>query len=204
MATDMPAAKRNLFDLHPAPATVKHVAADSPDRVEAENFIRRVFSKHFGAEVSTFAPNLLLLEQNSQIVAAAGWRSAASSRLFLESYLDEPIEHAMASLANQAVQRDRIVEVGNLAAEKNGSSISVILELAEYLDRFGHEWVVFTATSELIGIFSRLGLPLLALVPADPSRLGEAANSWGRYYDTQPIVVAGKIRLALEKVCNKA
>lgn len=200
----MPAAKRNLFDFHPAPVTVTHVAADSPVRVGAENFIRRVYAKHFGAEVSTFAPNLLLLEQNSQIVAAAGWRNAAVSRLFLESYLDEPIEHAMASLANQAVSRDRIAEVGNLASEKSGSSISVIISLAKHLDQLGHEWVVFTATSELIGIFSRIGLPLLALTPADPSRLGETAKSWGRYYDTQPIVVAGKIRLALEKAGNKA
>ena len=33
------------------------------------------------------------------------------------------------------------------------------------LDRLGFEWVVFTATSELIGIFRRLGLPPLAPDP---------------------------------------
>jgi hypothetical protein len=75
----------------------------------------------------------------------------------------------------------------------------VILTLAAHLDRLGYEWVVFTATSELIGIFSRLGLPLLALGPADPSRLGAEAKVWGSYYGTQPIVVTGKIRLALER-----
>jgi hypothetical protein len=59
--------------------------------------------------------------------------------------------------------------------------------------------VVFTATQELIRIFTKLGLPLLALAKADPARLGEEAGSWGTYYDTQPIVVAGRIQLALER-----
>lgn len=119
--------------------------------------------------------------------------------LFLERYLDMPIETAMAQLAGQPVKRERIVEVGHLASEKHGSSIQVILALAEHLARQGHEWVVFTATRELLGIFSRLGLPLLALAPADAARLGQAAASWGRYYETRPVVVAGKIRMGLER-----
>lgn len=200
----MTAAKLSLNAFRPFPVSVAHTVADSPRRGEAESFIRSVFAKRYGAQVSAFAPNLMLLEQGGQIVAAAGWRSAAGEQLFLESYLDLPIEQAMAQLADQPVARDRIAEVGNLAAEKNGSSIPVILTLAEHLDRLGHEWVVFTATSELIGIFSRLGLPLLALAPADSSRLGQAASSWGSYYDTRPIVVAGRIRLALERVSLSA
>jgi hypothetical protein len=74
-----------------------------------------------------------------------------------------------------------------------------MLTLAAHLDRLGFEWVVFTATSELIGILRRLGLPPLALASADPDRLGEKAHQWGSYYATHPVVVAGRIRLALEK-----
>lgn len=107
----------------------------------------------------------------------------------------------MADLAHQRVRREEIVEVGNLAAEKPGGTVQVVLALAAHLDRLGYKWVVFTATRELIGIFNRLGLPLLALAAADPGRLGEAAAAtWGRYYDTQPIVVAGRIRMALERI----
>ena len=62
-----------------------------------------------------------------------------------------------------------------------------------------YEWVVFTATRELIGIFRKLGLSLLELAPADPGRLPEPADDWGSYYDSEPIVVAGRVRLALEK-----
>jgi len=75
----------------------------------------------------------------------------------------------------------------------------VILNLARHLDRLGFEWVVFTATRELIGIFTRLGLPLLAIAPADPARLGKDAKDWGSYYDAEPIVVAGRIRFGIER-----
>lgn len=198
----MPTAKRNVLEqraAHAAHVAATHTVAGSARRQEAEDFVRSVFARHYGAQVSAFAPNLTLLEQNERVIAATGWRPAGEGKLFLERYLDLPIEAAMAQLANLPVQRERIVEVGNLAAEKPGSSIHVILTLAVHLDRLGYEWVVFTATRELVGIFSRLGLPLLALAPADPSRLGDEAAAWGSYYDTQPIVVAGRIRLGLER-----
>jgi hypothetical protein len=200
----MPSAKRDLFQYHHTPVITTHTVVGSPRRKETEAFISAVFAKHYGADVSAFAPNLLLLEQHDRIIAATGWRAACDESLFLERYLDLPIEQAMAQLADQPVARERIVEVGNLAAEKAGSSLHIILALARHLDRLGYEWVVFTATQELIGIFSRLGLPLLALAPADPARIGDEAKHWGSYYDTGPIIVAGRIRLGLERAGRKA
>lgn len=198
----MPNAMRNMFEVvrrRPFPVFTSHVFAGTPRRAEAEGFIREVFRRSHGANITAFAPNLLLLEQDARVVAAAGWRAAGDGRLFLERYLDLPIEDAMAALADQPVARNRIVEVGHLAADRRGSTVHVILALAGFLDALGHEWVVFTATRELLGIFSRLGLPLLALAPADPERLGDEAAEWGSYYDTQPIVVAGRIRVGLER-----
>ena len=181
------------------PPTVRHTIVGAPRRITAEHFIADIFHRHYGARISSFAPNLMLLEDAGRTVAAAGWRCAGEDRLFLETYLDEPIETAVARLAGQPVKREAIVEVGNLAAERPGGSVAVILALAAHLDQLGFEWVVFTATSELIGIFRRLDLPPLALAPADPQRLGAQAQAWGRYYDTRPVVVAGRLRLALEK-----
>ena len=195
----MQTAKRDVFENRSSHITTTHTVVGSPRREETESFIQTIFARHHDADVTSFAPNLLLLEQHERIVAATGWRAAEAEALFLERYLDQPIEQAMAQLANQRVRRERIVEVGHLAAEKPGGTVQVVLALAAELDRLGYEWVVFTATRELISIFNRLGLPLLALAPADPARLGEAASTWGRYYDTQPVVVAGRIRMALER-----
>lgn len=193
------AIQKILASRQPLP-TVRHTIVGAPRRAAAEQFIADTFRRRHGAEVRHFAPNLLLLENDERIFAAAGWRCAGEDRLFLETYLDEPIEAAVARLAGQPIRREAIVEVGNLAAERPGGSVDVILTLARHLDRLGYEWVAFTATRELIGIFRRLGLPPLALAPADPSRLGAEAADWGSYYDNQPIVVAGRIALALEMV----
>ncbi len=180
--------------------TAIHAAAGAPRRQDAEAFIRDIFATRYNAQVTSFAPNLMLLEKHHNILAATGWRSAKNERLFLERYLDMPIESHIAQLSSQTVERQRIVEVGHLASQKAGGSIHVIRELAQHLHAQGFEWVVFTATQELIGIFAKLGLPLLALAAADPTRLGADAQNWGSYYDTQPIVVAGRIRLALQRM----
>ena len=176
------------------------VDTDSPRRDEAEVFIHSVFLRHHAARVSSFAPQLLLVETPGQVLAAAGWRGAGKQPLFLERYLDEPVDVLLARLTGQSLSRERVVEVGHLASEKPGASLHVIVALARHLAQAGYEWVVFTATRELVRLFTRLGLPLLALAKADPARLGDEAAAWGRYYDTQPVVVAGRIRLGLERV----
>ncbi|MDP2431701.1 MAG: thermostable hemolysin [Pseudomonadota bacterium] len=183
-------------------STTSLIPVDSPRRGEAESFIQGVFAAHYAARVATFTPDVMLLEQNGKPSAAAGWRGAASGRLFLESYLEQPAEALISRLAGHQVAREKVVEVGHLAALQAGGGVRMILTLAAHLDALGYEWVIFTATRELIGIFAKMGLPPLALAVADPARLGEAARDWGRYYDTRPIVVAGRIRLALEKMAQ--
>lgn len=195
---------RKVSDSPAAPITVTHTPVGTPRRPEAEAYIRGIFAQRYQAEPAVFAPNLVMMEQHQRIIAATGWRGAGAEALYLERYLDVPIEAAMEELASQTVVRERIVEVGHLAADKPGASIHVILTLAEYLHRVGFEWVVFTATQELIRIFTRLGLPLLALAKADPARLGGDAGAWGTYYDTQPVVVAGRIQLGLARSGQRA
>ena len=176
------------------------VGPASGRRDETEDFIRSVFLRHYGASVPSFAPNLLLLEAAGRKLAAAGWRGAGDEALFLESYLDEPVEAHLKRLTGMSLSRERIVEVGHLASDRPGGSVQLIVALARRLSQSGYDWVVFTATSELVRIFTRLGLPLLALAQADPARLGAQARDWGSYYDTRPVVVAGRIRIALDRI----
>lgn len=179
---------------------ITQIDADSPRRREVESFVRSIFARHYGASVTSFAPHLLMLEQDAGIVAAAGWRGAGTGPLFLEHYLDRPIEAVVAQLIGRSVLREHIAEASNLASEKAGSSLHIFTDLAARLDLRGYEWVAFTATRELVGIFARLGLPLLVLGKADPARLGAAAAAWGRYYETEPIVVLGRIRHGLDRL----
>ena len=56
---------------------------------------------------------------------------------------------------------------------------------------------MFTATRELRNAFTRLGLAPLELSPADPARLPDGGARWGSYYANEPVVVAGRIALAV-------
>ncbi|HET6718977.1 MAG TPA: thermostable hemolysin [Rhodocyclaceae bacterium] len=190
---------QDSFESRQRGLTVRHTVVGSPRRAQGEAFVANVFERQYAARVDRFAPNLMLLENAERIVAVAGWRCAGDEKLFLETYLDVPVEVAVSRLAGRPIDRRHIVEVGNLASDRRGGSVDVILMLASHLDRLGFEWVVFTATDQLIGIFSRLGLPPLALASADPARLGAEAAHWGSYYATNPVVVAGRIRLALQR-----
>ncbi|MFZ3116692.1 MAG: thermostable hemolysin, partial [Variovorax sp.] len=81
------------------PALVVH-GRDDPRRAEVEAFVRDIFARRYGAQVQQFAPVLVSLQDHGEIVAAAGYRSAADAPLFLERYLPSPVE---ALLAAQAV-----------------------------------------------------------------------------------------------------
>jgi hypothetical protein len=74
---------------------------DDARRAEVERFIRAVFARRYGADVRHFAPTLISLQDRGEIVAAAGYRSAAEAPLFLERYLPSPVEALLAPHADR-------------------------------------------------------------------------------------------------------
>jgi hypothetical protein len=140
-------------------------------------------------------PELFGLDDaDGTLCAVAGVRRAAQGALFLERYLDEPIEPLISAAADRPVDRTGIVEVGNLAACDTGSARLSIIAITYLLAMGGLEWVAFTGNIGLVNSFHRLGLNPVTLCPADPQRLGEERYLWGRYYDSQPWVHFGNIR----------
>ncbi|MFC6671394.1 thermostable hemolysin [Marinobacterium aestuariivivens] len=146
------------------------------------------------ARLRHFLPLQILLGDERHWLASCGLRSADSHSLFLEQYLDRPVERALGSVTGNSLGRRQIVEVGNLAGEP-GSARLMILSLTRYLAQSGVDFVVFTATRELQHAFSRLGLATWFLAQASPERLGDEAADWGRYYSHAPAVFAGSVAL---------
>lgn len=158
------------------------------------DLIRRRFEREHQARLTHFMPGLLgLMDADNAIVGAAGCRPAAGGALFLERYIDVPIEAAIAAETGEPVARHEVVEVGNLAAEGPGSARLLIVALTDWLAAQGYRWVAFTGTRGLLNSFRRLGLAPRVLAPADPARMGDALPQWGRYYAQQPQVVFGEI-----------
>jgi hypothetical protein len=173
-----------------------HDAAD-PARQEVEHCIRTVYAQHHGATVRSFAPTLVSLHDGQRIVAAAGYRFATQP-LFLECYLDAPVEQLLAMHTGTAApSRAGIVEVGHLAAAQSGAGRRLIGLLGPHLAALGTQWVVSTLTQELRDLFLRMGVAPLALGAADPARLGDQAADWGSYYEHKPLVLAGNLAQAL-------
>lgn len=184
-----------IATIREAPASAltlrEHVGAD---RSALEAFIRDRFAESFGARVEAFMPRLFgLHDANDALCGALGLRSA-QCRLFVEHYLDRPIEHALAAHAGRAVERSTIVEVGHFSGVVPGTMRSMIRLLTARLHDEGFEWVVFTGTSALRNAFARLGLRPIRVHTAEIESLPEdARNAWGSYYDCAPWVLAGRI-----------
>lgn len=178
-----------------APLTLEQRQVGDPLRAELVQYIQQRFFEAHGADVQMFMPELLgLRTANGALCASAGLRLASHEPLFLEHYLDSPIEQAATGLLGASVQRASIVEVGNLAASNLGSARLCIITLTWLLAVRGLEWVVFTGNTSLVNSFGRLGLRPVTVCAADPLRLGEHRHDWGRYYQTRPHVHIGNIR----------
>jgi hypothetical protein len=171
----------------------------TPGRQAVEHFIASIYRQHYGAEVQSFAPQLVArLDDRGHVLAAAGWRAADAGALFLERYLPNPVHHSLGAV------RESIVEVGHLAAGRAGEGRKLILQLGPHLAALGFQWVVSTLTEELRHLFLRLGIAPQALGVADPGLLGEEeAARWGSYYQHQPVVLAGAIGPALAALAKR-
>lgn len=174
---------------------------DDPGRGGLEHFIHQCFADVHHADVHHYLPELLALrDSHGRLIAAAGMRPASSGRLFLENSLDEPLESAVSRVAGAALGRECMVEVGNLASLSAGSARIMIIAVTWLLATRRLRWVAFTGASTLINSFQRLGLVPTVVAQADPARLAEPAEHWGRYYAQHPHVFVGDIRHGFERL----
>jgi hypothetical protein len=186
---------------HPRPRLSVYDAHAS-QRGRVERFIQVVYRRRYGARIAAWAPVLVALESGPDIIAAAGYRPAGEP-LFLERYLAAPVEECLRAHASPAPPRERIVEVGHLAAIRMGAGRLLMPLLGRHLAAAGFEWVVSTATQELRHLFRRMGLSPAVLGEADPERLGAEAVHWGTYYAHRPMVVAGSIAAGMAQLVRR-
>jgi hypothetical protein len=189
--------------LNPAPR-VELVDQRHPQRDRVEGHVTERYQAAFGATVDQFSPFLLTLECLGNISGVAGMRPAQQTPLFLEQYLNAPIEAAISELAGTTIARDAIVEVGNLVAARRGSSHLLFLLFTSALYQAGYEWITFTATRALRNNLENVGFPLHAIAAVDSSMLDAATlQKWGSYYDTAPLVMAGKLEAAMQLIQSR-
>jgi len=171
--------------------------AAAPERPELEAFVRKAFQRGHGATVASFMPTLLSFRDGGgDLRGVIGLRGAGPAPLFLEQYLEQPVEEAIARAAGREVHRADVVEVGNLAGANCRAAMRMVASLPGYLLSRDYRWLVFTATDAVRGILQSLGAPLLELARADAGRITSGDDQWGRYYQRDPRVLAGYLPLS--------
>lgn len=176
--------------------------ADS-ERLALECYIGHCFAKAYGANLTHFLPLLLAYGEGCDFHSALGMRRADSGALFLEQYLDAPVEACLSTAAGVPVARSQIVEIGNLVSSARGSSRMLFLILAELMAAADLTWAIFTATPEVHRLLQKLTDNQLSLCRADGTRLGAALADWGTYYDTRPVVTAINVAAEREKLLQR-
>ena len=181
------------------------VGEQSTSRHQVETYINRKFEASYGATLSEYLPLLLTMRCADQLSGAAGISVAsAEQNLFLEQYLDLPVEQELARSLGSEIERQGIVEIGNLVATTSGASRIVFIVLASLLYEAGFEWMAFTATRPLLASLRKMDFDYQPLGKARSSRLTtDSAANWGSYYQNEPEVVAGRLSCAKDIINSR-
>jgi Thermostable hemolysin len=161
-------------------------------RAEVEAFIYGVFKRAYDAEVTLFMPNLVALrDSEGTLMGAFGWKKATDGPLFLEQYLDVPIEQVISETLGKTITRNNITKIGNLAVANPRNAGVLIAHVIQYSLDIGIEWCVATAHHSLQNGLIKGGRDVYPLFNADKAKLSaEEQAKWGSYYDRMPQVVA--------------
>ena len=188
----------------PAGLTVSHrpsdlsiVRREDAGRHELESYVHQRYQEIHGADICDFMPDLFALHgDGNDFLGVLGFRPADREPLFLEAYLNSPIETVLKQRLGTGPERSMIVEVGNLASSAPGGARWLISLSTALFMGMGLRWAVLTATSALLNSFVKLGIAFVPLATAAKERIANADEHWGNYYDTGPMVVASDVSQA--------
>lgn len=165
------------------------------------DFIRQRFLAVHGSSAPVNYNRFMSRMRADDQGAALGYRRASEGMLFLEAYLDEPIELVLTRRFDTHIARSRVVEIGGLAANSSAALVSLwnsaVCELGDDTD-LG----VAVLIRPLRAMFRRLGITVHELAPAHVERLGVQGAHWGSYYQNDPVVCAGSLIEARQQLAG--
>ena len=190
--------RQRLSRLLRLPVSLELACHSDPVRAEIETAIHAGFAAAYGADVQHFLPTLVGIRRAGKLWACMGFANAGNScDSLLESYLEVPVERYISARCNLPVRRDQLVEIGNVVANWPGASELLFAVMLLLLEQTRFRYAVFTGTESLANSLWRQGMQISRLTKADPARIGDRQQSWGRYYDNSPHVFVGDISATL-------
>lgn len=216
-------------------ASTQTPIAESPasyaQNQDVQAFIKKIYEYIHHAKLSYFMPILFsgfanmpsygdwLSADDHSVPAfsgtsvAIGLKPICDDKIFLEQYLNTPIQTEISTLAGEPVSRQRIFEIGNLASGCAGSARLMIAFLVFYLStpmlnpithqyQTKADWVVCTGTDAVRHILAHMGIRIHIIAKATAEALEdpEQVSAWGHYYQHNPLVIAINVADA-KRVC---
>ena len=166
---------------------------DSAIRHNLESRIRSGFGHHFDACIESFMPDLAVYQHVSGAHGVIGIRGASDEQLFLETYLNQPIESVIGDIVRQPILRSAIVEVGQFIVDDKAIIPDFFRDLVPFLQSRNYQWISFTATNRVQSLLTRVRFSGKAIAAATLDRIGNDVKNWGRYYEFDPCVIVGKL-----------
>lgn len=168
---------------------IEFLRGQCPGRKQAQDHIRNVYADVYGAQVTEFAPLLVVAKRpDGEILCAAGIRTAQDG-FFSDAYLPADFPTAIRQAADLDVSNLEIMEVVSLASRTPFPVLPVLDKMIEWGRENGMTCGVFTATKPLRRLLKRTSLTYVELATADVSKTTNP-EAWGSYYDTDPRVCA--------------
>ena len=131
-------------------------------RVAVEQYIAESYAQHFSASLMSLMPILVCANRPGQAAHLFfGIRSAGKQSLYLENYLNEPVEQALmgavqAKFDSRPIDRNAILEIGNMVISDTSSIQDDLTSIALFCHEMGYQHVVCTATRMLRLIFLKI------------------------------------------------
>ena len=168
---------------------IEFLSGDCPGRQEAQDHIRGVYRRVYGANIDEFAPLLVVAKRiDGEILCAAGIRTADDG-FFSDAYLPSDFSSALQQVAGISVPISEIMEVVSLASTTPFPVLPMLDKMIEWGRQNAMTCGVFTATKPLRRLLNRTSLNYVELASANVTQVPNP-KAWGSYYDTDPKVCA--------------
>jgi len=166
---------------------------------ESATLVSKVFMTNFGARVVPDPDQFIAYmgqddDGRDEVEACIGISFVEKGPVFVERYLDAPIQDVLSAAAGQEVRREQVLQLGSVASIRNLAGAEIYRAMPLIQTCLGRSYAVMTMTNRSAALAKRLGLISHPLCEADGTRLGaEELADWGTFYDQRPSVRWGRL-----------
>ncbi|WP_105170082.1 thermostable hemolysin [Pseudoalteromonas sp. T1lg23B] len=157
-------------------------SAGQTGRSDLEQCVKAGFASAYQANLHDFYPLLSRLT-TPHGYCVLGLRRAENSELFVEQYVQQPIE----AFLPHCQSRDQIAELGNLFSTHRSATLGHFIVVTMALLASEIRFLAFTGTMQVRKLMALCQVPICELSAAQPECVA-SAKDYGSYYEADPKV----------------